>query len=131
MIIIRISYAAALMRSSCSGGSSLPLLKDDLLKLLPLPLGTEVSAQSLLEELESPLFSGHFQELHAPTLIWSEANNFTHDVTDEFVVGSDALKKVPTNQDMANRIQLFAATEHHIKVLNIFAPFRPWLPTSK
>ena len=82
-----------------SGGSSFTLLEDDLLELLPLPLGSEMSTQSLFQELKGTLFTGDFQELHGPSFIGSETNDFTDDVSDEFVVSSDALE----NNNTMNR----------------------------
>jgi len=72
-------------------GGSLTLLKDDSLELFPLPLGSQVSSQTSLQEFQSSLFTGDLQEFHCTSFIGSKANDFPHDISDEFVVSCDAL----------------------------------------
>ena len=86
------------MRSS---GSSLALLQDDLLELLPLPLGPEVGAQPLLQELEGALLPGHLQELHGPPLVGRKANDLPDNIPDEFVVLRQTLQQKYTNKNIS------------------------------
>ena len=51
--------------------------------LLTLPLGADVVADPLLEELEAPLVLGDPQQLHRAALVGGEAGNFADKVADE------------------------------------------------
>ena len=63
--------------------SVLPHCLQDVGHLLPLPLGPDVGADPLLEELEAPLVLGDPEQLHRAALVGGEAGNFADKVADE------------------------------------------------
>ena len=61
----------------------LPHGLEDVGHLLPLPLGPDVGADPLLEELEAPLVLGDTEQLEGATLVGGEAGNLADQVADE------------------------------------------------
>merc|ERR1712047_218133 len=60
------------------------------LHLLPLPLSSSMSTQPLLTKLQSPLICRNFQQLNAPFLITSVADDFSNNFPDVHGLFSDA-----------------------------------------
>jgi hypothetical protein len=65
----------------------LALCLEDAGHLFTLPLGAEVGADSLLQELQATFVLGDLQQLHSATLVGGESGDFTNQVPDELVVG--------------------------------------------
>jgi hypothetical protein len=72
------------------GGGGLTHMGQDVTQLFTLPLGTDVCAQATLQEFQGALILGHLQQFHDALLVGGMADNFAHQVTDEFgVLGLD------------------------------------------
>lgn len=67
-------------------GSGLTHLGQHVGQLLTLPLGTDVCAQTTLQELEGALVLGHLQQLHATLLVGSVSDDLTDHVAHELGV---------------------------------------------
>ena len=63
--------------------SMLPHGLEDVGHFLPLPLGPDVRANPLLEELEAALVLGDPQQLHCSAFVRGEASYLTHKVSDK------------------------------------------------
>ena len=61
----------------------LPHGLEDVGHLLPLPLGPDVGADPLLQELEAALVLGDTQQLHRAALVGGEAGDLADQVADE------------------------------------------------
>ena len=61
----------------------LPLGLEHGAHLLTLPLGADVVADPLLEELQAPLVLGDTEQLEGATLVGGEAGNLADQVADE------------------------------------------------
>ncbi len=64
----------------------LPLRLEHGLHLLPLPLGPDVVADPLLEELQAPLVLGDLEQLHGAALVRGVAGHLADHVAHELVV---------------------------------------------
>lgn len=67
-------------------GLGLSHLGEHVGQLLTLPLGTDVCAQTTLQELQGALILGHLQQLHAPLLVGGMSDDLTDDVAHELGV---------------------------------------------
>ena len=68
------------------GAGGLSLRLEDALHLLALSLAPDVSAETLLGELETSLVLGHLQQLEAALFVGREAGNLTHHLAHELDV---------------------------------------------
>ena len=63
--------------------------------LFPLPLGSNVIANTFLQEFQTSLVLGNSQQLHGSLFVGGESSDFTNQITDELVVsGEFTLKKL-------------------------------------
>merc|ERR1712168_1667300 len=85
--------------------------------LLTLPLGPDVGADSLLQELEATLVLGDLEQLHGPSLVGSEADDFTDEVTASLVVLGHATLGPGRGQgglDLGGLLALLHANDHFV-----------------
>jgi hypothetical protein len=73
--------------------SSLTHMSQDCSQFFTLSLSTDVCTQATLQELESTLILGHLQQLHGTSFVGSMADNFAHQIADEFCVLGLNLKR--------------------------------------
>jgi hypothetical protein len=72
---------------------SLTHMSQDCSQFFTLSLSTDVCTQATLQELKSTLILGHLQQLHGTSFVGSMADNFTHQLADEFCVLGLDLKR--------------------------------------
>lgn len=68
------------------GSLCFTLLDDDIGHLISLPLSTDVGAESLLAELQGTFILRNSQQFHRSFFIRGEADDFSDQVSNEFVV---------------------------------------------
>ena len=74
---------------------SLSHLLQNIGHLFPLPLGSNVIANTFLQEFQTSLVLGNSQQLHGSLFVGGESSDFTNQITDELVVsGEFTLKKL-------------------------------------
>merc|ERR1712168_82349 len=85
--------------------------------LLTLPLGPDVGADSLLQELEATLVLGDLEQLHGPSLVGSEADNLTDEVAASLVMLGHASFGPGRGQrglDLGGLLALLHANDHFV-----------------